>query len=242
MSHSAAPGNFAATRWTRVIQARGDTESARLALSELCEAYYAPVLAFLRRERGDDDAARELTQEFFRRLLSGAGVDGADPARGKFRSFLLGAVRHFLADERDRLMREKRGEGVRPESLEHGNESSAGLQVADDRALPPDILFDRQWALTLLDRSFTILEAELATERKSRLLECLKPWLIGGADHGDQQAAAVELGLSATAVRVAVYRLRQRFRDAVRSELSQTIAAGGSVEEELRTLFAALAS
>ncbi len=89
---------FAATRWTRVVQARGDSDAARLALSELCEAYYAPVFAFLRRERGEEDAARELTQEFFRRLLAGAGVEGADPARGKFRSFLLGAVKHFLAD------------------------------------------------------------------------------------------------------------------------------------------------
>jgi RNA polymerase sigma-70 factor (ECF subfamily) len=241
MSGSLVPENFAATRWTRVIQARGESDIARLALSELCEAYYAPVLAFLRRERGDEDAARELTQEFFRRLLAGAGVDGADPARGKFRSFLLGAVKHFLADENDRVMREKRGRGVQPESLDQVHDSGAGLSVADDRALPPDVLFDRQWALTVLDRAFTSLETELAAEGKARLLEVLKPWLVGGADHGDQQAAATELGLSATAIRVAVHRLRQRFRDTVRAELRQTLAVGASVEEELRALFAALA-
>jgi DNA-directed RNA polymerase specialized sigma24 family protein len=235
--------DFAATRWTRVIQARGDSDVARLALSELCEAYYTPVFAFLRRERGDEDAARELTQEFFRRLLAGTGIHGADPARGKFRSFLLGAVKHFLADEHDRFMREKRGGGIQPESLHRAeSESAAGFAVADDRALPPDVLFDRQWALTLLDRSFTSLESELAAEGKSRVLEVLRPWLIGGASHGDQQAAAAELGLSPTAIRVAVHRLRQRFREAVRAELRQTVAAGASIEEELRALFAALAT
>jgi DNA-directed RNA polymerase specialized sigma24 family protein len=234
--------DFAPTRWTRVIQARGDTDAARLALSELCDAYYAPVLAFLRRERGDDDAARELAQEFFRRLLAGKGVNGADPARGKFRSFLLGAVKHFLADERDRVMREKRGGGVQPESLDHdsGHESSAGLSVADERAPAPDVLFDRQWALTVLDRSFSGLEGELALEGKTQLLETLKPWLVGSADHGDQQSAAATLGLSLTAVRVAVHRLKQRFRESVRAELRQTLAPGASVEEELRALFAAL--
>jgi len=233
--------DFAATRWTQVIQARGESPEARFALSELCDAYYTPVLAFLRRERGEEDAARELAQEFFRRLLAGAGVEGADPKRGKFRSFLLGAVKHFLADERDRLGREKRGEGVQPESLDYADGSSPGFCVADDRALSPDLLFDRQWALTVLDRSFTLLEAELTAEGKARLLDVLKPWLIGGADHGDQQAAAADLGLSATAIRVAVHRLRQRFRDAVRAELRQTLAAGASVEDELRSLFAALA-
>lgn len=243
MSNSPSASNFAATRWTRVIQARGDSDAARLALSELCEAYYAPVFAFLRRERGDEDAARELTQEFFRRLLGGGGVEGADPARGKFRSFLLGAVKHFLADEHDRTTREKRGRGIQPESLDRGeSDSSAGLAVADDRALPPDVLFDRQWALTVLDRSFTALESELAAEGKSRVIEVLRPWLVGAADHGDQRVAAAELGLSMTAMRVAVHRLRQRFREAVRAELRQTLAPGASVEDELRALFAALAS
>ena len=234
---------FAATRWTRVVQARGDSDAARLALSELCEAYYAPVFAFLRRERGEEDAARELTQEFFRRLLAGAGVEGADPARGKFRSFLLGAVKHFLADEHDRIMCEKRGKGIQPESLDRDEtESSPGLELTDARALPPDVLFDRQWALTVLDRSFTALESELQAEGKTRLLEVLKPWLVGGANHGDQARAAAELGLSPTAIRVAVHRMRERFRAAVRNELGQTLAPGASPDEELRALFAALAT
>src|SRR4030095_16269975 len=134
MSDTTGPGNFAATRWSRVIQARGDSDASRLALSELCDAYYAPVLAFVRRERGDEDTARELTQEFFRRLLAGAGVGGADPSRGKFRSFLFGAVKHFLSDEHDRLSREKRGSGVQSESLDRNeSDSDPGLSVADTR-------------------------------------------------------------------------------------------------------------
>ena len=234
----ARASQFAATRWTRVIEARGDAPEARAALSDLCAAYYAPVVAFLRRERGDEDAARELAQEFFARLLAGGGVDGADRERGKFRSFLLGAVKHFLADQRDHSLREKRGAGAAHESLD----AEDALEIADTNALAPDVLFDRQWALTVLDRAFTALESELSAEGKSAHLEVLKPWLIADADHGAQTAAAATLGVSATAVRVIVHRLRQRYREAVRAELRQTLAPGGSVEEELRQLFAALAA
>ncbi len=233
---------FAPTRWTRVIEARGDAPEARAALSELCAAYYAPVVAFLRRERGDEEAARELAQEFFARLLAGGGVDGADRERGKFRSFLLGAVKHFLADQRDHALREKRGGGATHESLDAGTDSAPGLQIPDAQALPPDVLFDRQWALTVLDRAFTALEAELSAEGKSAHLEVLKPWLVADADRGAQSAAAAQLGVSETAVRVIVHRLRQRYREAVRSELRQTLTPGGSVEEELRCLFTALAA
>ena len=236
MSDSAS--SFAATRWSRVIEARGAAPEARAALSDLCAAYYAPVVAFLRRERGDEDAARELAQEFFARLLAGGGVDGADRERGKFRSFLLGAVKHFLADMRDHSLREKRGAGAAHESLD----AEDALEITDRNALPPDVLFDRQWALTVLDRAFTALEAELSNEGKSAHLEVLKPWLVADAERGAQTAAAATLGVSETAVRVIVHRLRQRYREAVRSELRQTLAPGGSVEEELRQLFTALAS
>ncbi|MEO7317873.1 MAG: sigma-70 family RNA polymerase sigma factor [Chthoniobacteraceae bacterium] len=236
------PAAFAPTRWTRVIEARGDAPEARAALSDLCAAYYAPVVAFLRRERSDEDAARELAQEFFARLLAGGGVDGADRERGKFRSFLLGAVKHFLADMRDHSLREKRGAGVTHESLDAGTDSAPGLEIADAHALPPDVLFDRQWALTVLDRAFTALEAELSAEGKSAHLEVLRPWLVADADRGAQTAAAAQLGVSETAVRVIIHRLRHRYREAVRAELRQTLAPGGSVEEELRQLFLALAA
>ncbi len=211
-------------------------------MSDLCEAYYAPVLAFLKRERGGDaDAARELAQEFFRRVLAGAGVAGADPERGKFRSFLLGAVKHFLADQHDHTLRQKRGAGAVHEPIDPGTDSAPGLDPADTRTVSPDVDFDRKWALTVLDRAFVALEAELAAEEKSAHLDVLQPWLTGTADHGAQLEAAKTLGLSETAVRVAVHRLRQRYREAVRSELRQTLAPGESVETELQHLFAALA-
>lgn len=122
---------FVTTQWTRVVAARGETPAARAALGELCAAYWAPVFRFLVREGRTEDAARELTQEFFARLLQGGGVAGADPARGPFRSYLLGAVRHFLADLRDRDTCVKRGGGVVAESLESGDpgDRAAGLQV-----------------------------------------------------------------------------------------------------------------
>src|SRR5688500_12959116 len=101
---------FATTHWTQVLQARGDSPEARAALSELCDGYYGPVFAFIRHNAADEDAAGELTQEFFRRLLSGKGISSVDPERGRFRSFLLGAVKHFLSDARDRERRLKRGE------------------------------------------------------------------------------------------------------------------------------------
>jgi DNA-directed RNA polymerase specialized sigma24 family protein len=232
---------FGETKWSHVVRARGGSDEARAALSDLCAAYYAPVLAFLRRERGQEDAARELAQEFFRRLLSGAGVDGADPMRGKFRSFLLGAVKHFLADQRDHEQSQKRGSGAVHEPLHPGTDSAPGLDVADVRTALPDAAFDRQWALTVLDRAFDALEAELSAEGKAAHIEILRPWLIGDADHGAQAAAAAQLGVSETTVRVIVHRLRQRYKEAVRTELRQTLAPEVSVESELQHLIAALA-
>jgi RNA polymerase sigma-70 factor (ECF subfamily) len=241
MNEVPRPSSFAPTRWSRVIGARGESPEARAALSDLCAAYYAPVLAFLRRERRDEDTAQELAQEFFRRLLAGSGVDGADPSRGKFRSFLLGAVKHFLGDHREHGLRMKRGGHAIHEPLDAGTDSAPGLEIADSRTLLPDAAFDRQWALTVLERAFDALEGELAAEGKADHIEALRPWLIADANRGEQAAAAVRLGVTETTVRVIVHRLRQRYREAVRTELRQTLAPGASVEAELQHLIAALA-
>src|SRR5262245_42376034 len=122
----AESGHFTPTRWTLVVQAKGAGEAARAALSELCAAYYAPVVSFLRSEGREEDPARDLAHEFFARVLAGASLRGADPARGRFRSYLLGAVKHFLADARDKAAAEKRGGGITPVSLE---ETASGLSV-----------------------------------------------------------------------------------------------------------------
>ena len=149
----AAPDHsFCPTRWTLVLQAQGRTPEARAALSELCAAYYAPVQEFIRQWLRGADKADDLTQEFFAEILRRGGVDGAQPQRGRFRSFLLGAVKHFLSHAREREQAQKRGGGMEFHPLDAGHD-------APDPALPPDAAFDRQWALTLLSRAMDSLEA-----------------------------------------------------------------------------------
>ncbi len=231
MSHG-----FLETRWTLVARSRGRGEEARLALRELCEAYYPPVVAFLRRPGRDEDEARDLAHAFFAKLLQGGSLDHADPSRGRFRSYLLAALKHFAADDRDRRNAAKRGGGWEHTAL--AEESP----VADDKATAPDAAFDRQWALTLLARALGALEAEFKTEGKEAHFAVLKPWLTLGAEKPPQALAAATLGMSESAVKVAIHRLRQRFRDRVRSEISQTVTAPGRIEDELEALRIALRS
>lgn len=231
---------FPDTRWSQVARSRGRAPEAQAALSDLCEAYYRPVLHFLRREGRTDDEAGELAQEFFARLLAGNGVDGAEQARGKFRTFLLGAVKHFLNAHRQHEQREKRGGGRIPESLHAGSASEPGLDPPDARSLPPDAEFDRQWALTVLDRTLTLLAEEMKRDSKSTLFQALVPFLTGSAEYGAVEAAAPGLELSPAALRVAIHRLRLRYRELLREQLAQTLGPDASVEEELAALKAAL--
>lgn len=218
---------FATTHWTQVLQARGDSPEAKAALSELCDSYYGPVFAFVRHNAVNEDSARELTQEFFRRLLSGKGIYAVDPERGRFRSFLLGAVKHFLADMRDHDRRLKRGEGKTPVELDD--------VIPDANTLPPDREFDRKWAFTVLDRALAALEKEKADH-----FDILKPWLTGDAEGLSQAEAAKQLGMNEGAVKVAIFRLRRRFREAVKNEIAQTLNDPAHVRDELAALIAAI--
>ncbi len=231
------PGDFAATRWTLVGRARGGDPAARAALSELCESYYAPVVTFLRSEGRDDDTARELAHGFFERVLDGGGLSGADPERGKFRSYLLGAVKHFLADRRDHAAAEKRGGGVVPVPLE---DTASGLGVPAPDNADSDRAFDRQWALTVIARALDTVASEFISAGKSPHFDVLKPWITGDGG-GSQSDAAAALGMSEGAVKVAIHRLRQRFRDAVKTEIAHTVPAESDVDDELRHLIAVLA-
>jgi len=235
-------GAFARTRWTLILRARGETPAARAALSELCEAYYQPVLRFLCREGREEDAARELTQEFFARVLAGSGFDKADPERGRFRSYVLGALKHFLADQRKHEQRLKRGGGVAETSLDAASrdDDSSPLQIADDSLRAPEAFFDREWALAVIGRAMNVLEQEFAAGGKADPFNTLKPWLMGEAPSMSQADAARRLGQSEGAVKVVIHRLRKRFRDAVRAEISQTLRDPSLVDEELRHLIAAL--
>ena len=235
-------GAFAPTRWTLILRARGETPAARAALSELCEAYYQPVLRFLCREGREEDAARELTQEFFARVLAGSGFDKADPERGRFRSYVLGALKHFLADQRKHEHRLKHGGGMAETSLDAASrdDDSSPLQIADDSLRAPEAFFDREWALAVIGRAMNVLEQEFAAGGKADPFNTLKPWLMGEAPSMSQADAARRLGQSEGAVKVVIHRLRKRFRDAVRAEISQTLRDPSLVDEELRHLIAAL--
>lgn len=215
---------FAVTRWTQVLRARGASPEARVALGELCEAYYGPVEAFLRLRCGDRELAREHAQEFFARLLSGDGgaLSGADPVRGRFRSYLLGAVKHYLHAERTRREAAKRGGGSIPESLDSMAEANGGEPVIlDVRAESADSAFDRRWAEWLLDRALGRLETAFRAEGKGPLFEVLKPTLQGAQTPPPQREMAAALGLSRSAAKVAIHRLRRKFREAVAAAISK---------------------
>ena len=236
----ASAADFRTTRWTQVSQAKADSPEGRRALAELCTAYYEPVAAFLRCELRDADAARELAHDFFANMLAGAAITHARPERGRFRSYLLGAVKHFLSHHREAARRLKRGGNAERISL---NDTDAGvtLSLADARVLSPDAAFDRQWALTVVARALAALQSECAAEGRLDFFEQVKPWLTGEAAHGDQAALAASCGLNANALKVAVHRLKHRFRQLLKAEIAGTLDDPGQVEPEMRALFAALA-
>ena len=221
--------NFSATRWTLVLRASGEGESAKAALSDLCAAYYAPVVAFLRREGRDDDAAREMAHGFFADLLEG-GVGAPERERGRFRSYLLGALKHYLSKHRAAAIAQKRGAGAEhvPIAGEYDTQPGIALPSAPDDTR----IFDREWAHTLITRALAALEAE-----KPMHFPTLKPWLDGGAT-SPQADAARALGMSETAVKVAIHRLRARFRELIRAEVAATVNGESEVADELRHLIA----
>ncbi len=236
------PDRFTTTQWTRVLAARGDSPEAKAALSELCTAYYAPVFAFVRRHAPNEDAARDLTQEFFARLLARQGFVTVDPQRGRFRSFLLGAVQHFLANMRDHNHRLKRGAGRPMQSIDPGTDTSPGLQLADPQAPSPDREFDRKWALTVLSHALARLAEEHNAAGRSGQFDALKPWLTGDTETLSHAEVAQQLGMSEGAVTVAIHRLRRRFREVVKGEVARTLHDPAQVADELGCLVAALGS
>jgi DNA-directed RNA polymerase specialized sigma24 family protein len=233
----ASTGAFLTTRWTRVCKAKVASEEGRKALAELCEAYYAPVVTFLRCELRDADASREMAHAFFESLLTGRSIAGAEESRGRFRSYLLGAVKHFLSHQRISAQRQKRGGGQLPLGLD---DPLVGA-VPDERGLSPDAAYDRQWAMTVLTRALDGLRDACAAEGRGDFFEEVKPLLTGGGSHGGQAEQAARVGLSVATFRMALHRLKKRFREAVREEVAGTLDDATTVEEEMRALFAALA-
>lgn len=227
--------DFHTTRWTLVRQSRGDDTLSRQALSDLCAAYYAPVVAFIGRSGFEEPRARDLAHGFFARLLASPQSLKPEQARGKFRSYLLGSVRHFVADMLDRERSLKRGGGA---EMAHLTETSMAL--ADGNALAPDRAFDRQWALTVLERVMQGLAAEFARSGREEHFALLKPWLIGEEAALTQAEAAARLGMNEGALKVAIHRLRKRFRELIRAEIAHTVGSEAEAGEELAHLLAAM--
>jgi RNA polymerase sigma factor (sigma-70 family) len=231
-SENKARAVFVTTRWTQVLSARGESSEARVALGQLCEAYWTPVFRFIQRCHYTEDAARDLTQGFFTQLLAGHGIDKVEQGRGRFRSYLLGAVKHYLADQKDRVNSAKRGGRHESISLQPNAEmQTTTLQVSDPDAQRPDAFFDRQWALNVLGRALNALAAELSSSGKTGYFETLKPWLLGDVTGLSQTAAAAQLGLSEVAAKVAIHRLRRRFRDLVKEEIAGTVDPAETVQD-----------
>lgn len=229
---------FLTTRWTRVCLAKADSDDGRDALRDLCEAYYDPVVAFLRIVLRDADAARETSHAFFEELLAGGRIDGAARTRGRFRSYLLGAVKHFVGHRREAANRAKRGGGREAVPLDDAETP----EVADAGQSSPDAAFDRQWAVTVIARSLDALRMECEAEGKGDFFELVADLLGGHGGHGDQVALAERCGMSYDAFRMAVSRLKKRLRACVKAEVAGTIDDPSVVQDEMETLFAALAN
>jgi RNA polymerase sigma-70 factor (ECF subfamily) len=230
---------FATTHWTVVLAAgRRRTPQADMALEELCRTYWFPLYAYVRRQGHSREYAEDLTQAFFTRFFEKNYLEGLSSEKGKFRAFLLAAMKHFLTNEWDRAHAAKRGGGATPLSLDW-QDADTRYQIDPADNLSPDKLFDRAWAVTLLERVIIRLRDESATDGKARFFEQLKPFLMVGKSAIPYAEAAAKHGQSEGAMRTAVHRLRRRYRELLREEIGQTLSDPAQVEEEMRTLFAA---
>ena len=227
---------FNTTHWSVVLQAgANDSPQAAEALASLCRAYWYPLYAYVRRQGRTVEDAQDLTQEFFARLLELNYLRSADRKRGRFRTFLLTSLKHFLINEWKRVNRKKRGSGQKILSLdEEMAESRFTAEPAVDQ--PPDALYDRGWAAVLLDRALVALRAELEQSGRRDLFDRLKVFVWGEKNALSYAAMAEQLGMTEGAVKVAVHRLRQRYGELLRAEVAQTVTTPVEVEEELRYL------
>lgn len=235
-----APTDFATTHWSVVLAARqGDSPQAFELLERLCRTYWYPLYLFIRRSGHDEETAKDLTQGFFQKLLQKDYLRDVDREKGKFRSFLLTCVKHFLANEWDRAKTAKRGGGYTfvpwdEVMVENYNIPNYLHSVSAEQA------YDRQWALTLLDQVFNRLRDECVQAGKTDLFEALRIYLSGEKSGESYAEVAEGLNMTTGSVQVAVHRLRRRYGELLRGEIAQTVSQPDEVDEEIRSLFAAL--
>ncbi|HXJ61546.1 MAG TPA: sigma-70 family RNA polymerase sigma factor [Verrucomicrobiae bacterium] len=231
---------FSSTHWSVVLQSgQADSPQAAAALAKLCHAYWYPLYLFVRRTGHNAEDAQDLTQAFFERLMEKRYLAAADPEKGKFRSFLLTALKRFLANEWDRATRQKRGGGQQILSLNTQDSETRYLAEPAD-VMTPAKLYERRWALTLLEQVITRLESEMVAAGKARIFEELKIFLTGEKSERPYAQIAETLQMTEATLKVTVHRLRQRYGELLRLEIAHTVADPKEIDEEIRHLFAAL--
>jgi RNA polymerase sigma-70 factor (ECF subfamily) len=237
---SAGDPQFHTTHWSLVVAAGGQEGAAsQAALADLCQAYWYPTYAFIRRRGYSPQDAQDLAQEFFATLLEKGYLADADPRRGRFRAFLLTAVSRFLSKQRDRTVAKKRGGGMRPVSIDF-DDGERRYQREPFHEWTAERIFERRWALTVLDRSLARLRDDHQRAGKQPIFDALKVFLTGESGVSPLRQIAERLGMTEGAVKVAVHRLREKYRDTLRAEVAQTTAGREDVDSELAELLAAL--
>jgi len=237
---SAPPEQFPPTAWSVVLLAKGSSQQSSDALAGLCQAYWYPLYAFVRRQGYSPHDAEDLTQSFFIHLLEQHRIGRAEREKGRFRSFLLASLRNFLADQRDKASAQKRGGAVAFISLDaQAADERYHLEPQDER--DPEVLFERQWALTVLDRVLLRLETEYAAAGRSDRFKLLQPHLLGEEQTLEYAEIGRQLNMSVAAVKMAVMRLRMRSRELFHAEIANTVAQESEVAQEVQRLSAALA-
>lgn len=242
MTPKGARGGFATTRWTTVNAVRQTSQSqAADALAELCEAYWPPLYAFLRRRGYGPEEAQDLTQGFFARLLETGSIRTADPARGRFRSFLLTALKRYVINEQERSAAARRGGGHAHLSLDF-DEAERAYAREPSTEETPERLFNRRWAAIALDRALQRLRAEYVELGDATLADALLPYLTDSGELPAYRVVAARLEISEGAVKVAVHRMRRRYGGILRSEIAETVLGEEEVEAELRELLRAVST
>ena len=228
---------FTTTHWSVVLEAQGESPAAQEALEKLCRTYWRPIYSFVRRQGFVAAEAEDLTQGFFESLLEHRNLNAVRKEQGRLRSYLLGALKYFLSEKRRRGMAIKRGKGQRLIPYEELRaDERVGLEPADQ--VTAELLYERRWASTVLERVLNLLKAEYHRAGNADLFDALKQLLPGEPDAPSQKQVAAQLGMTENAVRQAFYRFRQRYQSLLREEIAHTVATPGDIEDELRHLIA----
>jgi RNA polymerase sigma factor (sigma-70 family) len=230
---------FATTHWSVVLEAQGESPAAHEALEKLCRTYWRPIFAFLRRQGIPPEEAEDITQGFFAELLERRSLSAVRKEKGRLRSFLLGGLKYFLANEERRAMAIKRGKGLRLVPLEELR-ADEGIEMEPSDPVTAEMIYERRWALTVLEHVLSRLKDEYRAAGNATLFDSLKQLLPDEPGSPSQAEIAARLGMTENAVRQAFYRFRRRYQSLLREEIAHTVATPGDIEDELRHLIAVL--